>query len=175
MLVYEPPHGRFSLSSADASLEYALSLDRLKIEPAVSYFYWSSDEAPRSTVEASLKVSYKLGEFRAVSGNYVDVKTSPGAYFGTLGGEYERLFRRWGINASLNVGWATADYNKAYLARDIVAVDVVEGGLSVRYSITSILYFTIHAEASTLVALTIQRSVQEPTLVNGGTNLGIDY
>ncbi len=176
MLVYEPPHSRFSLSSVEPSLEYAVVLwNRLKVEPQVSYYYWSSDEAPRSTVEAALKVSYRLGAFSVVSGNNFDVKISPGAYWGVVGGEYERRLRHLTINASLDVAWATSDYNKAYLATDVAALDLIEAGVSMRYDLTDALYVTLHSEGSTLVALSLQRSVQEPTLVNGGVSFGVDY
>lgn len=176
MLVYEPPHSRFSLSAVEPSLEYTGILwDRLKVEPQVSYYYWSSDEAPRSTVEAALKLSYRLGAFSVVSGNNFDLKTSPGAYWGVVGGEYERRFRHLTFSTSLDVAWATSDYNKSYLAMNVAAVDLVEAAVSLRYDLSDTLYLSLHSEASTLVALSLQRSVQEPTLVNGGVSFGVDY
>ncbi|MDP9002210.1 MAG: hypothetical protein M3O46_19125 [Myxococcota bacterium] len=176
MLVYEPPHNRFNLSAVEPSIEYTyVFFDRLKVEPSATYFDWSSDETPHSTVEASLKLSYKIEPFRLVIGNNVDLKVVPGAYLGVIGAEYERISHHWTISAALNAAWATADYNKAYFARDFLAFDFVEASISVRYDISDFFYFTVHAEGTTLVALTLQRSVQEPTLFNGGTAIGVDY
>ncbi len=110
-----------------------------------------------------------------MSGNNFDVKISPGAYWGVVGGEYERRFRHLTINASFDVAWATSDYNKAYLATDVPAVDLIEASVSMRYALSDVLYVSLHSEGSTLVALSLQRSVQEPTLVNGGVSFGVDY
>ncbi len=175
ILSYEAPRDRFSLSAADLALGYVYTLDRVRVEPTIAYFYWSPDLAPQSTAEVGLEISYKLGDFRLVSGNNVDVKRRPGAYYGTVGAKYARTSRQWTVKAFMDLGWATAAFNDEYLARDMTTVNLIEAGASARYDVTDVLYFALHTELTSLASLTLQRSVQEPTLVVGGMAFGAEY
>jgi hypothetical protein len=172
LLTDEPPHR--VVRSVVPSLSYTFSWDRLSVEPGVIY-YWIGDEAsPRSTGEAFVNAGLAFGHLRVVSESYVDVKDYPGAYFGTLGPQYETSIDRWSFKASADVGWATAASNSAYFGVDAAALDLVEAGAEVRWDFTDNLYVTLHGEASALIAANLRRSVNDPELVSIGTAFGAE-
>ena len=76
--------------------------------------------------------------------------------------------------ASPDVGWATAQYNREYLARDVAAFDVAHAGASVRYDVGSIVYVELHGDASRLLAPSVS-TIFEPPLVVGGAAVGLDW
>ena len=171
----EGSFGPMSVVGGDLTGSYTLSLGNLRFRPAISVLYFPEGLSSSSTAEASLGVSYRLGDFRIVSGTNVDVGIEPGAYFGTLGLTWGRARPPWTVKALAEVGWATAEYNHEYFGKDLAAVDVVHGGVSTRYDVGSVLYLELHVDVSGLVAPTLAGSVQEPVLLVGGAAVGLDW
>ena len=173
MLNDEPGHD--VLSAVVPALGYTWTWQRLSVEPGVVLYYTPNEPGPQLTTEATLELSYRLGFWRVLTETYIDIQSSPGAYFGTLGTEYEREVHDWTFKALLDFGWATAEFNKAYFGADTAAMNLIHARLSVRYDLTDLLYFALHADMSTLLHPALRRSVDEPTLGSGGASLGVEY
>jgi hypothetical protein len=172
LLTDEPPHRR--VRSVVPSVSYTFSWDRFRVEPGVIY-YWIGDElAPRSTAEAYVIGSMAFGKLHLLSENYVDVKEYPGAYFGSIGPQVELSRDPWTFKGTFDLGFATADFNKAYFGVDGPALDVAEAGLEVRWDMTEHLYVTLHGEGSVLLAPGLWRSEKEPALASIGTAIGAE-
>lgn len=160
---------------ADVTASYVLSLGPLRLGPGITLLYFPEGLSSSTTAEASFGASYRLGEFRLVSGTNIDLKLQPGAYFGTLGISWGRARPPWSVKGLFDVGWATAKYNYEYLGKDVTALDVVHAGVSARYDLGSVFYVDLHVDVSTLVAPTLSGGVHEPLLIVGGAAAGIDW
>jgi hypothetical protein len=160
---------------ADVTASYVLSLGPLRLGPGVTLLYFPEGLSSSTTAEASFGASYRLGEFRLVSGTNIDLKLEPGAYFGTFGVSWGRARPPWSVKGIFDVGWATAKYNYEYLGKDVTALDVVHAGVSARYDLGSVFYVDLHVDVSTLVAPTLSGGVHEPLLIVGGAAAGIDW
>jgi hypothetical protein len=175
LLNAEGPFDAMSVVGADLTGSYELAIGDLRIRPGATLLYFPEGLSSSATTEASLGASYRLGEFRIVSGTNVDVRIAPGAYFGTLGMSWGRARSPWTVKALADVGWASAKYNNEYLARNVAAIDVVHAGLATRYDIGDVVYLELHVDMSGLVAPTLSGSVREPILIVGGAAIGLDW
>jgi hypothetical protein len=173
LLNAEPEQKR--LSAFVSSVSWALDWKALRIEPGVVWynFFSSLDVGPHSTFELSLDASVRLGAVRLLATNHVDVRARAGAYYGTLGPEFERETGRWTLKAGADVAYASASFNDEYFGTSSTALNLVEGRLGAQYDLSDHVYFALHAEVSTLVAPSLRASVAEPTLVVGGAALGL--
>jgi hypothetical protein len=169
----EPPRRR--LVSVVPSLGYAYAWLRLTVEPGMTVYFSHDDVTPETTVEASFNGSFRLGAFKLVSTNNVDVRSHRGAYFGTLGAKYETSSERWTIEGAVDVGGATAPFNEAYFQVATAAIGLAEASLQARYDISDVFYFALHTEASVLLAPSLRSAVAEPMLMNGGVAVGAEY
>ena len=175
LLNYEGPFAPMHVVGADLTTSYAFSVGDLRFGPGLALLYFPEGLSSSTTAEVSLGASYRLGDFHIVSGTNVDVSIEPGAYFGTLGFNWGRAKPPWTIKGVADIGWATGKYNHEYLGRDIAALDLVHAGASARYDLGSVVYVELHVDASRLIAPTLVRSVQEPTLMVGGAAIGLDW
>ena len=160
---------------ADGTASYTFAIGGLRFAPAITLLYFPEGLSSSATAEASLGASYRLGDFRIVSGTNIDVWIEPGAYYGTLGLAWERARSPWTVKALADIGWASGYYNYEYLGRNVAAVNVIHSGVSARYDLGSVLYVELHVDASGLVAPTLIGSVEEPILVVGGVAVGLDW
>jgi hypothetical protein len=172
LLTDEPPHRR--VRSVVPSIAYTYSWDRFKIEPGVLVYWMGDDVAPRTTAEAYLTGDVAFGKLHLVSENYVDVKEYTGAYFGSIGPQVEISRDPWTFKGTLDLGYATADFNDAYFGVNGAALNVVEAGVEIRWDVSEHLYATLHGEGSVLLAPDLRRSVSEPALVSVGTAFGAE-
>ena len=172
LLQDEPPSQR--VSSVVPSLSYAYQLASLRFEPGIALF-WIRDDLPQvTTVEASGKISLTMGPIRLFTGHYFDVDRHPGAYFGTFGPRYEPTVGRMAFRIFADVGWATAAFNDAYWDIDQGALDLLEGGVLVKWDLSSVLYVAMHAEVSTVPGTALRRQIDEPTRANVGVAFGAE-
>lgn len=175
LLNTEGSFGPMSVVGADGTASYTFSLGSFRFAPAFTLLYFPEGLSSSATAEASLGVSYRLGDFRIVSGTNIDVWIEPGAYFGTLGLAWQHAKGPWTVKGLADVGWASGDYNYEYLGRNIAAVDVIHTGVSARYDLGEVLYLELHVDGSGLVAPTLAGSVEEPILLVGGVSIGLDW
>ena len=156
------------------SIVHTLQWGHWAIEPGLFVYASPADSDAQATSEASLELSVQLGAVRLRSDTKVDVRSHRGAYFGAFGARYERASGRWTLDVSGELGWGSRSFHRAYFDVDVAAFDVIEAGLAVRYQLSRVFYLTLHTELSTLVARSLQASVEEPTLMHGGTALGLE-
>jgi hypothetical protein len=175
LLNAEGPFDPMTVVGADVTASYVLSLGPLRLGPGITLLYFPEGLPSSTTAEASFGASYRIGEFRVVSGTNIDLKIEPGAYFGTLGLSWGRARPPWSVKGIFDVGWATGKYNYEYLAKDVAALDVVHAGVSARYDLGSVVYVDLHVDVSTLVAPTLSGGVREPLLIVGGAAVGLDW
>jgi hypothetical protein len=168
------------LSAVVPSVSYTFKWKKLTIEPGVIYYdYYSAvggsgPAAHERTAEASVEAALKFGAFSILSDHYVDIVTNPGAYFGTIGGEFEPSFGKWTFGVKADVGWATADFNSAYFGTSTAALNVAEGTASVRYEITNIAYAVVHADANTLLSPSLYAGGGPASLAVVGATFGVE-
>lgn len=175
LLNNEGPFGATSVAGADLTASYAFSVGDLRLRPSLVLLYFPEGLSSSTTAEASLGISYPLGDFRIVSGTNIDIALQPGAYFGTLGLTWGRAKPPWTVKGIADFGWATGKYNYEYLGKNVAAFDVVHAGASVRYDLGAAFYFELHVDMSALVAPTLSGSLQEPTIIVGGAGFGVDW
>ncbi|WP_394821649.1 hypothetical protein [Pendulispora albinea] len=177
LLNTEGEHHALHMAAGDVAVDYPVHLTKqLRFEPAVTLLYSPERFDSGMTAEIAIDLSYRLGDFRLVNGNGIDIKDRPGAYFGTLGAAFAHdTGKRWTVDAFANVGVANATFNDEYIRRNVTAIDVAQAGVSARYHISSLFYFDLHAQISTLVAPSLRENVREPTLLIGGAAFGLDY
>lgn len=171
---------RGTLTTVAPSLSYERDIGKLRLSPSLDGYVLPASSA-WTTGEVGLEVSYPLGPIRVANHNHLDVVRHPGAYFGTLGLEAKhRLSRSFTLRGYADVGVGTTRFNEVYLETRTTAVNVVEAGVALKYSITTALYVVGHVEASTLVASSLRdfansaNSVGGPTLGNVGLTLGVE-
>ena len=167
------PKARTWVSAVVPAVTYTYAWRALRVEPGAFVYVNPGGVAPQTTGEASMNVACVLGSLAFVTRNNVDVGAYAGAYFGALGAEYERSSRKLTIKTFLDIGWATAKFNAAYLHTSTAALNVVEAGLSARYDLTDTFFVMPHAEVSALILPSA--TVRERVLVNGGAALGVEF
>jgi hypothetical protein len=155
------------------AVTYTYAWRAWRVEPGALVYVNRGGIAPQTTGEASVNVACVLGSLAFVTRNNVDVGSYAGAYFGTLGAEYERSSRKLTLKAFLDLGWATEKFNAAYLHTSTAALNVVEAGLAARYDLSDTFFVMPHAEVSAL--LVPSATVRERVLVNGGAALGVEF
>lgn len=168
------PKARTWVNAVVPAVTYTYAWRALRVEPGASVYVNPSGVAAQTTAETSLNVACVLGSLAFVSRNNVDVGAYAGAYFGTIGADYERSSRKLTIKTFVDLGWATKKFNEAYLHTSTVALNVVEAGLSARYDVSDALYVMPHTEVSALF-LASALAPRERVLINGGAALGVEF
>jgi len=169
----EPPLHR--VSHLVPALEWSHKWGPLTVVPGVVHYRSSSVEGPATTTELSLEVGFSLGSgFRLLSTNHVDVGTTAGAYYTTLGAEYEREKGSWTIKAALDVAYANRKFNDEYFGVSSAAIDLAEAKLAAQHDLTDVFYFVLHSELAVLLAPSIRSSGSGASLMSGGVALGFE-
>ena len=170
----EPPLRR--VTHVTPALTWAHTWGALTVEPGVLYYYSSNTgDGPQTTAEVALDVAYAVGDgFRIALTNHVDVRTIAGAYYATLGPEYEYADEDagWTIRTGLGLAFANAKLNEEYFGVARSAFDLVEARLAVQHDLSDVFYFVLHTEATLLLPSSLRSQVVAATLVNGGAALG---
>jgi hypothetical protein len=155
------------------SISYEWRWRQLSIQPGVT-LYDMPHEGNLRTVETALEASYRLGPVKAFSQNTLDVRSYKGAYFGFAGLDYERRGQSGlQFHAVAEWGYANAKFNQSYLNIARAALNMAAVSASLRFNLTDYFYVLLHSEFTTL--LTFRQQVAEPTLINGGSAVGLEF
>ena len=172
------PGGRFS--SFLPILQYEFQLGLLRLEPQLIGYYFPRATG-ESTAEAGLGLSYPVGAIRLIHASYVDVYRHSSSYFGSFGVEHSRaLSRSLHVRVFTDLGVGTAGFNRAYLGVSTGALNVLEGGVALRYALSDWLDLSLHTELSGLLAPSLRDAASaaggdgNATIVNGGVTLAAE-
>lgn len=172
MLTDSNVHSR--VTSLVSTLSYTYETKHVRLAPAFILYYSPTNDGPQSTGEGSLEAALKLGDFQLLTTQFVDIASTRGAYFGTLGPAYERQWKRFTLKASVDVGWANATFNHFYFRWREGGANVAESSVALRYDLTDTVYVGVHGEASTLLSDHLRRQVTSGNLARAGLLIGFE-
>ncbi|HEX5034991.1 MAG TPA: hypothetical protein VFW62_10950 [bacterium] len=169
----EPNQGR--LDEVDFSLSYLFKTKDFFVSPIfLSYLYPHQDLA--ATVETSVVLGYQKGPFKIFTAQAVDVVAMTGAYFGLFGGSFEKdLQSKLTIKTSLGLGWANGIFNEAYFGVPQSKLNLFIWNLELTWYLRGPLYLRPHLEVTTLLPASLRESVADPTVVDGGLAIGVQF
>jgi hypothetical protein len=174
VLTQEPQQGE--INSTSVGLQYAREISGFRLEPMIEY--WNlpipSLHDP-GTGEISLNVSHAAGPVRVFLLQVVDVVHFRGAYYGETGLSRNFKWKCFNTKSNLRIGWANADFLRAYAEVAKAAFLETGGDISSTVTLTKHLYVRPHAEWTYLVDGSVRRAVQPASLWNAGVGLGVTF
>lgn len=172
--------GARRLDEVDLGASYAFERGDLTVEPALDLYLYrppeptSEDVADPHTAEVSVKVSYAIGGATLFTRHVVDAGSYRGAYFGELGSTYERAISpRTDIGVSVQLGWASARFNREYLGVVRPGLGLVEAGVSLTRKLGRHFYVKPHLEVTTVPDGGLRAHIANPTVRRAGLAFGI--
>ena len=177
VLTDEANQGDFHhLNEVDLSLSYSRERGKLAIEPSLQFYQYPKQEDSPSTGEASLLLSYPVGSITVFSSHTFDIVRYGGSYFGDAGLSYEHEFHsKLSMETSLSLGLGSSKFNEVYLGLPKSAFNVTSGALSFTYYPINFLYLRPHIELSVIVDGDLRNQVDDPTIVNVGLAVGMEF
>jgi len=160
------------------SLFYRHIWKKLLVEPMLAGFL----ERPPpglydpKTAEFSVRLSYPVGPFRAFTENAFDVVAYPGSYFGEAGMLCgKRLSSKATIAFTGHVGWASAEFNQAYIGVHTAAFNYVGLDGAATYYLKPYLYVRPHFEISDVTERQLRALLPHPAAISVGFAVGLDF
>jgi hypothetical protein len=166
------------LHVADLNLAYEQDWKKLRIEPALDAYINEPPPGIRdpNTMEVSLRCSYPTGPLRFFTHHAFDVVAYQRSYFGEAGAEFELPIRkRAAIEASVRSGWASPEFNNAYIGVRKAAFDFVGADASLQYYPRKHLLLQPQVEFSSIVDPTLRRALAWPTVLSFGLAMGFEH
>ncbi len=172
---------RGEFNEIDFGASYAREWKKLIVEPAFDYYQYRSPVENPSTGEASLKLSYPAGRFRAFIKHSFDVLSYRGAYFGEAGLAYESRLgdsgvkRKMIVASTVTLGWASAKFNEAYIGASKPALNVAGARVALTWTPNRRLYLRPHFEFSHIADRRLRGHLTSPTIGNFGFAAGVNF
>jgi hypothetical protein len=162
----------------DLILTYEQDWGKLKIEPTFDT-YWYRDPlniATSRSMEGSIKLSYPAGPIRLFTSHSFDVLTHKGAYFGEAGIELaRRLSEKNELGISLDTGWASSTFNRAYVGVNKASFSLVGLECSWTHHLKTHFYLRPHFEFSSIADRQVRASLSHPNFFTFGLALGVEF
>jgi hypothetical protein len=166
---------RYGVSAFEPELAFDATWGPLRLEPRLTLFWMHDLAFATVTTEAGLEAMLAVyGPVSLVNSHHVDVMETPGAYYGTLGPRVEQHLGPLHFTAAVDVGYASAPYNRAYFGVRDAALDLLEASLAARFNLEHSLYAEANAGLSTLLPDALRATSSEPTLAYVGVAFGFD-
>jgi len=138
------------------------------------YLYPHQDIDP--TGEGSIILGFQKGPFKIFTAQLIDIIAAPGAYFGLVGGSFEKeLHSKLSLKTSVGVGWANGKFNEANFEVPMAKANVFVWNLDLNWYIHDPFYLRPHMKVTTLLSSDLRDSVEDPTIVSGGLALGVEF
>ena len=166
---------RYGVSAVEPELAFDATWGPLRLEPRLTLFWMHDLAFATVTTEAGLEAMLTVyGPVSLVNSHHVDVMETPGAYYGTLGPRVDQHLGPLRFSAVVDVGYASAPYNRAYFGVRDAAFDLLEASLAARFELQHSLYAEANAGLSTLLPHALRATSSEPTLAYVGVAFGFD-
>lgn len=170
----EPNQGEFN--EVNLIVYYSREWENITIEPAVIIYLYPNQEDAPVTAEGSLKLSYSMGPIDVYTSHIFDFVEYGGSYFGDAGLSYEHEFNtELSLEASTSLGWASAEFNEVNIGVSKSALNVAGGDLHLTYYLKEHVYIRPHVELSAIVDADLRREVDDPTILNAGLAVGMEF
>jgi hypothetical protein len=160
---------------ADVTLGYSAAWGKLKIEPALTgYYYYHQLDVP-NTGEVSLTLTYPVGPLELSLEHDQDVVEYPGAYFDLLGAAWTGTKSSGGLTPAvqLALGFGSAKFNEANIGPSESGLNYVMADFGVTYESSGAFYARAHLSVLTTVDDSIGNELPSADLVFGGVVLGL--
>jgi|WetSurMetagenome_2_1015567.scaffolds.fasta_scaffold106140_2 hypothetical protein len=160
---------------ADVTLGYSAAWGKLKIEPALTgYYYYHQPDAPNSG-EITLTFTYPVGPVELSLEHDQDVVEYSGAYFDTLAATWTGAKSGGGLTpaAQLAFGFGSAKFNEANIGPSVSGLNFVMADFGVTYESSGAFYARAHLCVLTTVDDAIADELPSGDLVFGGVVLGL--
>jgi hypothetical protein len=170
----EPNQGEFN--EINLILYYSREWKDITIEPSVIVYVYPNQEDAPATAEALLTLSYPIGPINVFTDQIFDFVEYGGSYFGDAGLYYQHEFKpELLLDFSTSLGWASAEFNKVNIGLSKKALNVLGGGLSLTYYPKEFLYIRPHAELSSILDGDLRDELDDPTILNVGLAIGMEF
>ncbi|HEX3036561.1 MAG TPA: TorF family putative porin [Thermodesulfobacteriota bacterium] len=170
----EPNQGEFN--EIELILYYSREWGKVTFEPFVVYYVYPNQEDVPSTGEVTLNLYYSFGPFNIFTSHTFDFVEYEGSYFGDAGLSYEhQLSSTLTLEASSSFGWASSEFNSVNIGLSKSAFNFAGGNLSLTYYPKEFLYFRPHIEFSAIVDGELRDQLDDPTILNVGVAVGMEF
>ena len=168
--------GSPSLNEVDLALAWGTSLGSWDIEPSIATFSYPRQPDVPWTAEVSLAVTWNLPIVQPFTVHRLDCKEYPGAYFGELGVQTGApLFENLELDATLSAGWASAEFNEAYLGGAVSAMQVAMLDAGLTWNPVGGLYLWPHFTVATMLDADVRNLMEDATPVQLGLSIGGEF
>jgi hypothetical protein len=170
------PADRSRFNELDYSLSFEPSFNEFTVSALLqAYSYPDQQESP-STAEISLGISYDRFVLNPFTNHTFDIKEYRGSYFGELGLRSSRdLNERISLEASVEIGWGSAKFNKAYINGNNWSLEVVTFEAASTWNFNDTFYIRPHLTTTAIIDRKIKALVEDPVLYQVGIALGAAF
>ncbi len=167
---------KWQFNELDLTLSYEKEWLGIEVSPSLAYYFYPNQEDAPSTAELGLELSRSIGPVDVSTSHAVDLRAYRGAYYGTIGLEYEQeLTSELGAELSVEAGLGSARFNESNFKVNKTALNAIGAEVSLEWSPAGLFYLRPHVNLSALVDSGLREAAETGTLFTAGLAIGKEF
>ncbi len=167
---------QWKFNEVDLTISYEREWFGVEFSPWVAYYLYPNQADVPATAELCLELSRPVGPLEVSTSHTVDLLAYPGAYYGTLGLEYEHeLASELCAGLSVEAGLGSAKFNQSYLGVSRTTLSAVEAEVSLTWSPGSLLYLRPFVRLGRLVDSELSEAAETQNTFSVGLAIGKEF